>query len=323
MILVMQAFIKFHANERRDEIFTTKVNEIEFESSWKETTDRGKLIIPRNLKFFDKRPVRELFKRGDKISVYMGYHGFDNVSQLEFEGYISKVSSGFPIEIEFEDEMYHIRKLPVHLSTPNITLKELFQKMCPGYELDILEKVQMGAIRLVNTQVGPVLEKIQQDWGLYTFMRNGVITCGKYYDNTYDQVSFDLERECVSHSLNYHLKDEISILIKAISTLPNGVKLEANPVGDKDGNERTLSYFNIKDKSELERLARLDYEKYKQDKFEGSFTTFGYPPVKHGMKCKLTSTLYPEREGIYYVESIQKSFGMNGFRQDVTLGDKV
>ena len=154
-------------------------------------------------------------------------------------------------------------------------------------------------------------------------MRDDVITCGKYYTNDLEVVSFDLERECVSHSLNYHLKDEISILIKAVSTLPNGVKLEANPVGDKDGNERTLSYYNIKDKKELERLARLDYEKYKQDKFEGSFTAFGMPKVKHGMKCKLTSTLYPEREGLYYVESVQKSFNSGGFRQDITLGEKA
>lgn len=320
MTLTMNAWVEFPANERRGKLYTTKVNEIQFESSFKESVDRGSITLPRNLKFFDKSPVTDLFKRGDEVIIYMGYD-FDIIE--EFKGYITRVSSGFPIVLEFEDEMYIIRRLPVNFSSPGINLKELMQTLVPNYPLDILDSVQMGAVRFSQTQVGPVIDKIQQDWGLYSFMRKGVFTCGKYFDNALDSVAFDLERDCVSNSLNYFLKDEISILIKAVSTLSNGQKVEANPVGDRLGNERVLTFYNIQNKMELERLARLEYEKYKQDKFEGSFTAFGTPSVQHGMKCKITSSLYPEREGTYYIESVAKTFNSSGYRQEITLGDKV
>lgn len=320
MTLTMNAWVEFPANDRRGKLYTTKVNEIQFASSFKETVDRGSITLPRNLKFFDKTPVTDLFKRGDEIVVYMGYD-FDVVE--EFRGYITRVSSGFPIVLEFEDEMYHIRRLPANFSVPSITLAQLFDRLTPDYPKDILEGVSMGAVRFSQTQVGPVIDKIQQDWGLYTFMRKGVLTCGKYYVNELETVAFDLERDCVSNGLNYFLKDEISILIKAVSTLSNGQKIEANPVGDRLGNERVLTFYNIQNKSELERLARLEYEKYKQDKFEGSFTAFGTPSVQHGMKCHITSTLYPERQGVYYIESVVKTFNSSGYRQEITLGDKV
>ncbi len=322
MILTMQCKIVFEKNERRREIVLYQITGCEFESTWKENTSRGTLTMPRNVSYFNKHKVGEIFRRGDKISVSFGY---DDTVIEEFTGYVSHVSADIPIVISFEDEMFNVKNINVNFSHKNISLENLLKTIIPGYEIDSLEGVQLGAVKLAKTKVGPVLEKLQSDWGLYTYMRGKTVVCGKYYadDSALNKVKFDLERNCVATGLTYQKKEDVSLKIKVVSTLKNGTKVEVDNIGDANGNERQLTYYNIESKKELERLGKLDYEKYKQDRFEGSFTAFGIPSVRHGMKVDLKSTLYADRTGVYYVEKVAKTFSDGGIRQEITLGDKV
>lgn len=319
----MVCHIFFPANERRPNLVEIrKVNAIDFESSWKEVTDRGELTLPRNMLFFQRNNVRDLFRRGDEIIITWGYNNF---FFEEFRGYVTEVSADIPIVIRFEDEMFKVRSLPVNFSHPNISLENLLKNIIPGYEIEALEGVQLGAVRLSKTQVGPVLEKLQSDWGLYTYMKGKTVVCGKYYadDDPENIIDFHLEKNCVSTSLNYMNKEDVLIKIKAVSTLRNGTKIEINDIGDREGNERQLTFYNIEVRAELERLARLEYERYKVDRFDGSFTAFGIPTVKHGQRVNLKSSLYKDREGVYYIEKVRKTFDIGGIRQEITLGDKV
>lgn len=323
MTVALTCKIVFHANARRTEdIVLHRATEIEIESTWKEMTDRGSLTLPRNVRFFDKNRIYDVFRRGDQVTVYFGYDG-NNFK--EFEGYIATVSADIPIVIHFEDEMFMVRKIPVNFSSANISLEACLKAIIPGYEIDALEKVQLGAVKLSKTAVGPALEKLQSDWGLYTYMRGKTVVCGKYYadESMFPAVDFNLERNCVSTSLNYKKKEDISLKIKVVSTLRNGTKIEVDNIGDKDGNERQLSFYNIEIKAELERLGKLEYQKYKVDKFDGNFTAFGIPAVRHGLKVIMTSNLYDDRSGTYYIEKVVKRFTAAGIRQEITLGDKV
>lgn len=322
MTLTMCCKIVFAKNERREAITLYRATEIEFESTFKERVSRGSVTLPRNVRFFDKNKIRQVFRRGDAVSVSFGYNG--NLAD-EFNGYVTEVSADMPVVIRFEDEMFKVKALPVNFASKNITLEKLLKTIIPGYEIEALEGVQLGAVRLSKTQVGPVLEKLQSDWGLYTYMRGKTVVCGKYYadDSKYTPVNFHLERNCVSTDLNYKNKEDISLKIKVVSTLRNGTKVEVENIGDKDGNERQLTFYNIEVKAELERLGKLEYQKYKQDRYDGSFTAFGIPSVKHGMKANIKSTLYEERGGIYYIEKVAKKYSRNGIRQEITLGDKV
>lgn len=322
MTLAMCCKIVFHKNDRRNEIVIYKVNAIEFESSWKELTDRGSVTLPRNVGYFDKNKIKDVFRAGDAVTIYFGYDG--NLIK-EFEGYVSAVSSDIPIVIKVEDEMYKVRKIDVNFSSPSVTLENLLKTLVTGYEIDALEGVNLGMVRLAKTQVGPVLEKLQSEWGLYSYMRGKTLVCGKYYadDTEENKVKFNLERNCVSTSLNYQNKEDIRLKIKVVSTLKNGTKIEVENIGDNDGNERQLTFYNIEVKAELERLGKLEYQKYKVDRFDGSYTAFGIPSVRHGLKVVLKSNLYNERDGVYYIEKVTKTFDTGGIRQVITLGDKV
>jgi len=325
MTLPMNCRIIFAKNDRRPEIVLTQVTEIIVESSWTLLTSTAEIVIPRKVKFFDKNSVRDTFRRGDYVTIAFGYNGKNN---LEFKGYITEVSADIPISIKLQDEMWKLKQIPVNFSSPNISLKELLTQIATGYKIDALEGVQIGSVRFPKTTVAAVLEKLQQDpWKLNTYFKTVndtlVLVCGKYYadDSSEPKVNFHLERNCVISSLNYVRKDDVLILIKGVSTLTNGTKIEVE-FGDKDGQTRQLTHYN-KTKKELEVLVKLDYEKSKQDRFDGSFTAFGIPSVKHGQKASLTSSLYKDRNGTYFIEGVTKSFNRDGIRQVIKLDQKT
>lgn len=220
--------------------------------------------------------------------------------------------------------MQKIRNLSVNFSAKQVTLKALLQKIIPGYSIDA-DEIQLGSVRLSKTTVGAVLDKLQQDWNFYTWMYGKTVVSGKYYavHSNEKPIKFHLERNCVSTALNYKRKEDVLIIFRYSSTDRFGKKIEIQ-FGDQDYNQEvTRNWPNIKVKAELEYLAKTDYNKAKVDRFDGSFTAFGWPSVRHGLKCELESTLYPDRSGIYYIEKVNKTFDDGGIRQQITLGQKV
>ena len=321
MTLAMVAKITFAKAHGRAEIVVRKPNAVKIDSSWKMLTDTASIILPRNVSYFDKHQIRDVFKNGDPVLIELGYNG--NYVK-EFSGYITRVSAGIPIVIECEDEMYKLKRIPVNISLRKTTLPKLLKQIVPGYEINALE-IEMGAQRFSNVTVSAVLEYLKQDYALYSYMKNGVLLVGKIYqdDSNDDNIELHLEKNVVDNALNYKNEEDVIIKIKAISTLFTGDKIEVT-VGDDDGEIRQLSYYGIKLKEELKKLAEADLKKYKVDGYDGSVETFGIPFIKHGDKINLKSDLYPDRSGLYYVEKVQTIFDDSPqYHRTVTLGEKV
>jgi hypothetical protein len=319
MTLAMNARITFAAFKGRRELVINKISGVEIETSFKLLTDKAIVRLPRNVKFFDKNNVRDVFRRGCPIKIELGYNG-EYVT--EFEGYVVQVSAGIPIELHCEDEMWKLKQLPVNVSLPNTTLQNLLEQIVPGYKVDALEGVELGGVRYAKTTVAAVLKQLQEDpYKLYSYMDGKTLVCGKYYSDNNDEatVNFHLERNAVSNDLNYRNADDIVLRMRGVSVLKNGNKIEVE-IGDEGGDDFQLTYYNITLKSEIQRLLEKDYELRKRGGFDGSFTSFGIPSVKHGLKVKLESRLYEDRQGTYYIESVKKTFDKSKYRQQITLG---
>lgn len=320
--MAMVAKIVFPATARRSkEVVLYKVSGVHLSSTFKELTSRAEITLPRKVGYFDRFNIKEVFRSGDPVIISLGY---DGQLQQEFEGYVSSVSADIPIVIKCEDEMWKVKRLPVNYSASSTSLEKLLKTLCPGYEIDALEGVPLGGIRFAKTTMGKVLEKLKQEFNLYTYMDGKKIVCGKYYAAKVGKplVDFNIERNIVSNGLTYRSKDDIVVKIKAISILKNGKKLDFE-IGEEGGDRLDLTYYNISVKAELEKLAKTDYEKRKADGFDGSMVGFGIPYVNHGWKARLKSTVYPDRNGNYYIEGVEKSFDNSGYRQTIKLGDKV
>jgi hypothetical protein len=320
--LIMNAKVVFKATESHPEFYIRRISEVEIETSWKMICSTAQVVLPRNIKDFNQNKVKDWFKRGDKVEIYLCY-GLDEDLILEFSGYITQVSADYPITIKLEDEMWRLKQIPVNFSSKNEKLKSFVQKYVTDYPILIDAEVPLGAINIKNKTLGEVFKKFQEDLSLYPFIRNGKLVVAKPYSDVTDKIPvFDLEKNCVSNDLNYLSKEErtVKVVAESVQNFAKTKKKLKFELGDPDPKTTINKTLSVTTLNDLQAEVRRIYDLYKKEGFDGSFTTFGTPSVQHGQKVKITSSLYNDREGIYYIDSIKKKFSRDGYRQEIELG---
>lgn len=112
------------------------VHSFECSDNWRDLTNKGKLVIPKNLYFRDAngklQPLNgtniniggfssnaPLVLRGDRVTISAGYRYYTagnreltNTSTM-FTGYVTKVGSKIPIEADLEDNMWLLKQTPM------------------------------------------------------------------------------------------------------------------------------------------------------------------------------------------------------------------
>lgn len=306
---------------RKEGLILRKVESIRVEKSWELLTDTATITMPRNVKFFEKKKVRDVFRSGDPIQIWFGYDDEENMV-LEFEGFITEVSADIPIELKCEDQMFLLKKNPVNYAMKSTKLKDLINAIVPGGTKTDVAEIEISKQRFPATTTAQVLEKLQEG-NIYSYYKGDTLVVGKIYsDDEEAPVLFRFGQNVVDNNLQYKHKEDILILIKATSTLPKGRKITAE-FGDKGGVQEILNYYNIQNKDALLVLCKEDYEKFKVDGYKGNLKVFGVPAVQHGMKAKVLSDLYPDRNGNYFIKRTVKTFNTGGIRQELNLDRSV
>lgn len=317
MVLAMNCHIQFLASDQRPEINLYRATAGHIESTWKNLTGTAEITLPRNIRDFDKMNISQIFKRGDQVIIYLGVNG----SLIEhFKGYIISTSADIPVVIKCQDEMWKLKQLSVNISMNNCYLPNLIKTIAPGYEYSVSE-YKIGSVRFAKTTAAAVMQTLRDDFGIYCFFRNNTLCAGKIYSDDSVTRNINLER-IVSNNLTYKTKDEKSIKLTATSTLIGGDKLTVE-LGEKDGEPRDFSYFNITKKEDLKALAEKDFDKIMADGFEGDIEIFGAQEVTHGDKLNISSIIYPDRQGLYYADSVITDWKDAIFHKTVEVGQKV
>lgn len=296
------------------------VNNVEIETSWQTFTDTATLTLPFKLKNNGEVITvgsSGLFKRGTKVKIELGY--LPNLV-TEFEGYISNILPDSPLVIECQDASWLLKQSTITKSEKGADLGDFLEAVVDGViEINAVE-ANIGAMRLTRVTALQVLEELKKTYGLVSFVRGGILRSGlAYYPEESAEHEIIFQRNVISSNLEYVNRDDIKIKVKAISILPDNTKLEAE-AGDDGGTTRTFFAYNITDTKALQTFADNELTKLSFDGYRGDFETFGEPSIQHGDLVTLKDNKFPEREGRYLVDSVTKSFGMNGYRQSVTLG---
>ena len=182
----------------------------------------------------------------------------------------------------------------------------------------------MGSFRTVGGPVNfvGILEEIKKTYGLTCFAQDGKLFIGSPYilngrsKSTYEIIK---ERNIIDDGLTFENADDTRIKIKATSMQPDNTKIEVE-AGDADGEVRSFFTYNVDSADDLRTQAEAEIEKYKFTGFRGSFFTFGEPFIKHGDSVKLVNRKVSEIDGYYLVDAVNTTFGMDGFRQTISLG---
>ena len=297
------------------------LNRLEIESTWQSITDFGELTLPQRIRRGGEVLTigsAGLFNRGDKVTIDLGYYPR---SQRVFTGYVSAVVPDSPLILKLEDDAYLLKRNSITTSYESVSLRTLLTDLSP-LPFETID-ANLGSFRITRVNFAQVLEELNKVYGLESWVRSGVLYVGlAYIAEPREEHLLKMQKNIIEDSLEWQNSEDASVKIKAISIQPNNTKLEYE-TGDADGSTRTLHYYNLSE-SDLKAAAERDLPKYKFDGYRGSLTTFGEPYIKHGDAVRIEDIKFPEREGLYLVDSVVYSQGANeGFRQVVSLGARI
>lgn len=292
------------------------VHQLEVESSWELLTDTGKILLPANLKL-DKNKLRELIAPGDAVTIDCGYLG--DVNRV-FSGYVSGIAPKVPIEILLEDEAWKLKQSTITDSLQNASLSDLMAKHFQGYQTRILD-TEIGNYQIDNASRAKILQSLREQFGLYGFFRQGVLVVGRVYDTQTATTHAIPFQRIIEHDLQYKRKEDIRLQVTAISNNPDGSKTEVR-LGDADGEQRSLNFYNLP-MAALKDAATREMDRLKYDGYRGTMTCFGQPFIKHGDIIELINNEKADTTGRYWVDAVNYTFGVGGYRQKIKLGPRA
>lgn len=295
------------------------VTSVEITRDTEKLTDECKITLPKRIKWDGEAQIP--VKRGDSIKVWTGY-GED--LELAFAGYVRSVGIKTPIVLTCEDEMFKLKQMPcVKKAYKTVTLETLLKDQ--GLDgVKVFGEQNLGQFRVTDDTVAALLGRLQ-DSGIRSFYRyedgKPVLYCGVIFerDTKLSQVFATGVNIISDSSLEQQLAANIRLCVKAVSIMPNNKKIKVE-VGDKDGEHRTLHTYN-KSESELKAWAEQEIKRLKVDGLKGSFTTFGYRLVDKldAIGIKIDGN----KMGVYQVQKNVIKYGTGGYRQEITLGQRV
>jgi len=290
-----------------------------------------------------------LIQRGDRITINLGYHYNSKTTiQKEFEGYITAVYNTTPITLECEDLMYELKKMQAPIKTyySNIwDVESMINDMIKlsGVKTDIKVrqsiKTKIGDFISGHETVAEVLANLRKKSHLNSYLRGTELRCSSivYYPEDARNHIFSFQENIIEDNLQYSRKEDTNLHIRAYSVEKSEVetgqvtkkgkakttnkRLEVLVPDDSilTGETKTLYFYGIDNVTALKKEAEKKLNRYWFTGFKGKFVTFGLSSVRHGDHVKLIDKASPERNGNYLVKSVRKTFGVNGYRQEIEL----
>jgi len=315
------------------QIKSKNVSAISINQSIKKLTDTAVIKLPREFNRLEKdgktsslknRNVRDYIKVGDPVKISLGY---DGKNEEEFSGYIAKIGADIPLVIECEDEMWKLKQTNFTISYKSVSLKQLLNVIANCYEIDVIDDVELGKFRVDNASAYEVLEQLRKDYGLHSRFVGKVLKVGfpvSIVPDAKHEINLNRNVRALRNDLKFVSKDDVKVLIKAISINDDGKRLTAD-YGDNNGAVRTL-HFTGKTLDELKELAEKNYKSLSFDGYQGKLPIWGVPRVHSGDTVEITDPNYPdsERDGAYLVEAVDITFNKSGgFKRDVKLSMKL
>jgi len=356
----------------------------EASDSWEDLTNKGRLTIPKNLYYRDQfnklQPLfgtnvnvggfgsEPLFLRGDAVTIESGYIYKDaakrDVREMPtmFKGYISRVGSKIPIELDLEDNMWKLKQIPVdtHTFSKTDSLETIIKYLLKDtpFTFKALTTTTFGTFPIGNETVAQVLYRLRKEFGFESYFRGDELRCGAlvYIPGEDITEKFYFQQNIISDELEYMRKDDVVLSaiahntitektgttkdgatktkhkrIEVLVTIKNGerqpdkeIKRGDTVPSNDEGERRTLFFPGAATVKELGDLAYAEMIKYYYTGLRGSFVTFGLPFVRQGDNAQIKDPKLPERDGIYKIKKVNYSGGVNiGLRQKITLDYKL
>ena len=262
----------------RNKVFTFNfAHEYECTDSWRDLTNHGKVVVPKNLYVRDANnklvPLAgtivniggfsanpPLIMRGDAITIDWAYKYFSNGREIQegtnnttdnthlFQGFVSKVTSKKPIEFEIEDNMFLLKQIqaPIKTFLPTDTLETILTFLLQGTGLLVNTTAQttFGAFMIGSETIAEVLSRLRKQYHFESYFRGNTLYCGALvYSSLVPNVrTFYFQSKYISGTIGAIASDELEYNRKddiVLSATATNTIEEETGATTKDGQPKT------------------------------------------------------------------------------------
>lgn len=267
--------------------------------------------------------VEEQLKRGDSVSVQLGYNGQLNT---EFEGFLLNVSTDDgTLRINCEDKLFLFRKQVKDKEFKNSSVKTIAEYLIEetGIEIGLNCSLTLSYDKFVISKATAydVLKKLQDETKGNIYIANDALQIHPPYSEKTGEVKYSFQQNIEECSLKYVRKEDKRIEIVVGNTSKDGKKNEVR--FGTTGGEQINIIGNGFDKASMEDLAKQEYKNRWFDGYEGDITTWLIPEVLPAFTAEITDEDYEYKDGKYYVSAVTTTFDENGAKRKVQIGKKL
>ncbi|TGN26750.1 hypothetical protein [Empedobacter tilapiae] len=312
----------------------SRCTSVQIEKSVQNLTSTAKIELPREFRnvlkesdnqlnktiSIEGKSILDFIRKGDRVEIRFGYDGEYN---LEFVGYITKISADTPLIIECEDEMYQLKKAKRYSGYfKSGNLKEILQAVLPEnfqkrHDLEYDADYNVGKWKIENATPYEVLQQLKEK----TFIRSWFSRAeGSEYTKqlnigmTADFFTRDLKTHKLNFSQNIRRGSDIKFindkndtkLFLTVKSKQNNGKILEGTAGEKGEIEESVEMPPNIDKATLQDMAKKLHKGRVTNRLEGSINTWCYPIVEPGDAVDIVRPFYPDKhqDGRYFVEGV-------------------
>ncbi len=267
---------------------------------------------------------------GQKVEIWLGYNGELN---QEFSGYIKNIErdpSG--LVINCQDEVYLFNKIEMDdKSYDKPSVKDLLNAVLtavnPGLKLNCVYDFSFDKFTVSNATALDVLKSIQDECKCMMYIKDGVFNVTPPYvmPESTKTVKYDTSKNIMAdgYSLKYkdHEDRKLKVVVKGKDK--NGKPIECKPTGEPGGDTTTFDYKGIATQEMLDSIAENIYAAKSYSGYEGGFQTWFLPLISKGDTAEITDAADPDRNGKYFIKSVETSCSSGGITRKISLGKKL
>jgi hypothetical protein len=262
-------------------------------------------------------------EEGMKVEIYAGYNGNND---LRFKGFIRRKNYTVPLELECEGYAYQLRKkVDFSASYKSTTVRALLEALIKGTDIklsDAIPDIPLTNLRFKNAKGTDVLQYLKDKCLLTVYFNYEVLYVGLKMTEVKSKALFQLGWNVIKdNDLKFEKNKELAqVNIKVEKRDKKGHKIHAQADVNKYSSVKTLKIRHITDTNSLKAIADQKRKELLNVGYEGKITAFLKPYVEPGMAAKIIDKKYPDRTGLYFIESVEGDFSTSGGRQKIGIG---
>jgi hypothetical protein len=262
-----------------------------------------------------------VFSEGDKVQVELGYDGRNT---LRFSGFVKWLNVTETLELECEGYSYQLPKV-FNNSYQSVKVKKLLTDVTQGTDIVIFDKipeVTLKNVRFKNASGWQVLEYLQKEIHLTPFFDNEILYVGTrfgYRDKNQKPVKLQIGWNTAEDKDFKKRKTEKNVKINLVEKNSQGEIKKTKSDEKKYSETKEVKIKSGLNETILKEIANDLQTSENYTGYQGSITCFLEPYINKSDVVQIIDNRFPEREGLFFVETVEGSFDSSGGRQKVTL----